>query len=430
MTTLSRRRFLMGVGLTALSGLLLSCAGRTGTVAEARSSKPRQRDPQISPDDVRAFAAGHNAFGLALYELLRGDVGNLFFSPYSIAQALTMVSAGARGNTAQQMAQVLHSAFPQERLHTAANALDLALESRSAGEEGFRLEIANSVWGQRDHTFRPEFLDLLAVNYGAGLRLLDFTATSEAARATINATIAQQTHDKIKDLLPPGSIDNLARLVLANAIYFNAKWVSPFPTHYTADGSFHLDDGGTIAVPLMRLDANLRYTKTTDYQAVVLPYEGGVSMLVLLPKEGGLAAFEQQLSAERLQAIQNGLAENDLILVLPKFTYESGSVSLGQLLTQLGMADAFNSGAADFSGIDGSRELCLKDAFHKAMVRVDEEGTEAAAATGVIAVPAAGPRMPSPPRMIVDRPFIFTIQDDETGAVLFLGRIMNPKAAV
>jgi serpin B len=416
----------MGVGLTALSGLLLSCGGGPSAVAEARSSKPRQR-PRTSSDDVRAFAAGHNAFGLALYELLRGSSGNLFFSPYSIAQALTMISAGARGNTAQQMAQVLHSAFPQERLHAAANALDLTLGSRGAGQEGFRLELANSVWGQRDYAFRPEFLDLLAVSYGAGLRLLDFKAAPEAARATINATIAQQTHDKINDLLPPDSINSQARMVLANAIYFNAKWLSPFPTFFTADRPFHLDDGGTVTVPLMGLDTQLRYAKTSDYQAVALPYKGGVSMLVLLPSVGGLAAFEQRLSAERLRAIQGELTESYMALRLPKFTYQSDSIRLRQALTQLGMADAFSPGTADFSGMTGSRDLYLIDAFHQAMVRVDEEGTEAAAATGVIAVPASAPPRTS---MTVDRPFIFAIQDDETGAVLFMGRIMNPKGAV
>ena len=425
MRSLSRRRFLAGVGFAALSGLLISCGGSAGAVAEARSGKPRQRDPQASPEDVRAYAAGHNAFGLALYSQLRGASGNLFFSPYSIAQALTMASAGARGNTAQQMTRTLHSAFPQERLHPAANALDLALSGRGAGQEGFRLEIANSVWGQRDYTFRPEFLDLLATNYDAGLRLLDFKAAPDSARATINATIAQQTQDKIKDLLPPGSVDDMTRMVLANAIYFNARWVAPFPKENTADRPFHLDDGGTITVPLMRLRKVLRYTEGQGYQAVALPYKGGVSMIVLLPSAGGLTAFEQQLSAERLQGILGELKESDLILTLPKFAYQSDSVSLRQALTQLGLADAFIPDTADFSGMDGSRNLYLKDAYHKAMVRVDEDGTEAAAATGLVMEAVS-----APPTMTVDRPFVFAIRDDETGALLFIGRVVNPKVAV
>jgi serpin B len=425
MTTLSRRRFLAGVGLTTLAGLLMSCGASPRAVAEARSSKPRLRDPQTPPDDVRTYAAGHNAFGLALYQQLRAADGNLFFSPYSIAQALTMISAGARGNTAQQMSQALHSAFPQERLHPEANALDLALSSRGAEQEGFRLEIANSVWGQGDYAFRPEFLDVLATSYGAGLRLLDFKSTPDAARTTINAAIAQQTQDKIKDLLPPGSIDDMTRMVLANAIYFNARWVAPFPKENTADGTFHLDDSSTVTVPLMRLRKVLRYTEKPEYQAVALPYRGGVSLIVLLARAGGLAAFEQQLSAERLQTILGELAESDLILTLPKFAYQSDSVSLRQALTQLGMADAFIPNTADFSGMDGTRDLYLSDTYHKAMVRVDEEGTEAAAATaGVIELASA------PPMMTVDRPFVFMIRDDETGALLFMGRVVNPKTAV
>jgi serpin B len=257
------------------------------------------------------------------------------------------------------------------------------------------------------------------------VHLLDFTSAPEAARATINATIAQQTYDKITDLLPPGSIDGLTRMVLANAIYFNARWVSPFPKQNTADGAFHLDDGGTVTVPLMRLREVLRYTKRPDYQAVALPYKGGVSMIALLPSRGGFAAFEQRLSAERLQAIQGELTESDLALTLPKFTYQSDSVSLEQVLTQLGMADAFSPGAADFSGMDGTRNLYLKDAYHQAMVRVDEDGTEAGAATVVL-----GQAVSAPPTMTVDRPFIFVIQDDATGALLFMGRVVNPKTAV
>ena len=426
MATLSRRRFLADVGLAALSGMLVSCGA--GAVPEARSSKPRQSSPQISPDDVRVFAAGHNAFGLAFYRLLGAEFGNLFFSPYSIAQALTMVSAGARGTTAQQIAQALHSALPQERLHPVANALDLALSSRSAWwGGGFQLEIANSIWGQRNYTFRPEFLDLLAENYGAGLRLLDFASAPDDARKTINATIAEQTHDKIKDLLPPGSIGDGTALFLTNAIYFNANWREPFPYHGTSEQPFYLDNNSTVSVPLMILATKLRYAETSDCQAVTLPYERDVSMLVLLPRAGGLADFEQRFSIEGLHAIRSELVERDLILRLPKLTYQSRSVSLQQALTQLGMADAFKPGTADFSGMDGTRNLYLNEVYHQAMVRVDEKGTEAAAATGAGATTVSAP---IGMEMTVDRPFIFAIQDDATGALLFLGRVANPQTAV
>ena len=300
MSTISRRTFLATLGLTALGALLTACGGSISAAAEARSDKPRQSAPQVAPDDLRAFAAGHNRFGLAMYRLLGG--GNLFFSPYSIAQVLTMTSAGARGQTAQQMAQTLHSAFPQERLHPAANALDQALSSRGAGEDGFHLEIANSIWGQQGFAFQPEFLDTLATNYGAGLRLLDFKTAPEPARTTINATIAQQTHDKITDLLPAGSIDANTRLVLANAIYFNAKWLAPFAKEATRDGTFNPDQGGAVTTPMMTNQANYPYMAGQGYQAIALPYRGGVSMLVLLPDAGQLSAFEAGLDDARLQS--------------------------------------------------------------------------------------------------------------------------------
>jgi serpin B len=426
MVTISRRRFLYTIGLTALSGLLAGCGGSASAAAEARSNKPRQNSPQATPDEVRAFAAGHNAFGLDLYKRLRG-AGNLFFSPYSIAQVLTMTSAGARGPTAQQMAQTLQSAFPQERLHSAANALDLALTSRGGEQDGFRLEIANTVWGQRDFTFLPEFLDILAANYGAGLRLVDFDTAPESARSTINATIAQQTRDKIKDLLPPGSIDGNTRMVLANAIYFNAKWLQAFEKESTRDGAFNSGAGEPLTVPMMTHQGMYSYGSGQGYQAIALPYRGGVSMLVLLPDAGQLNTFETKLDAASFQTIVERLKPREVLLTLPKFEYHSDSVSLKQALLALGMADAFDENAADFSGMDGKRDLYITDGYHKAMVRVDEDGTEAAAATGMVAGLTSAPLEP-PLTLVVDRPFVFAIRDDATGALLFLGRMADPKA--
>jgi serpin B len=425
MATISRRRFLVSAGLTALGGLLAACGVSASAAPEARSDKPRQSAPQVAPGDLRAFAAGHNRFGLAMYRLLGG--GNLFFSPYSIAQVLTMTSAGARGQTGQQMAQTLHSAFPQERLHRAANALDQALSSRAAGEDGFHLEIANSIWGQQGFVFQPEFLDTLATNYGAGLRLLDFKTAPEPSRATINATIAQQTHDKITDLLPAGSIDVLTRMVLANAIYFNAEWVAPFAKESTHDGTFNPDQGGAVTTPMMTNQANYSYTASQGYQAIMLPYRGGISMLVLVPDAGQLGTFEAGLDDARLQSILDGLATREVLLTLPKFEYHSSSISLKQQLAALGMTDAFDPDTADFSGMDGQRDLFIGDGFHKAMVRVDEDGTEAAAATAITMQTTAA-RVDPPLTLTIDRPFVYLIRDDATGALLFMGRIVNPKA--
>lgn len=426
MNALSRRRFLTGTGLAVLGSLLPSCstAPTITAVPEARSTKPHQLDGNTSPSDLKRYASGHNAFGFALYGLLRDNPGNLFFSPYSVAQALTMTSAGARGATLQQMAQVLHSAFPQERLHATANALDLALSSRASTKDGFSLEIANSLWGQRGYTFRPEFLDLLAENYGTGLRLLDFKADPEQARNHINAAIAQQTHDNIKELLPPESINKATVLALTNAIYFNAVWRSPFESYNTSDQPFHLDDGTVVMAPRMVQERVLRYAITPEYQAVVLPYQGDVSMLVVMPPAGGLADFEQRLSVELLQAIQGKLGGQYIDIGLPKFTYQPAGILLNETLKQLGMTDVFNPEQADFSGMDGIGNLCVNDVIHQAMVRVDEKGTEAAAATSVTMIPASEPVKAVP--VIVDRPFFFAIQDDATGTILFMGRIVNP----
>jgi serpin B len=426
MSTISRRTFLATIGLTALGGLLTACGSSASAAPEARSDKPRQSAPQVAPEDVRALASGHNRFGLAMYRLLGG--GNLFFSPYSIAQVLTMTSAGAHGQTAQQMAQALHSAFPQQRLHPAANALDQALSSRRAGEDGFRLEIANSIWGQQGFAFQPEFLDTLATNYGAGLRLLDFKTAPELSRATINTTIAQQTHDKIADLLPAGSIDASTRLVLANAIYFNAKWAAPFAKESTRDGAFNPEQGGAVTAPMMTTQASYAYMSGQGYQAIALPYRGGVSMLALVPDAGQLTAFEAGLDEARLQSILDGLANRLVLLTLPKFEYHSNSISLRSQLVALGMADAFDPSTADFSGMDGQRDLFIGDGYHKAVVRVDEEGTEAAAATAVN-MRATSALVDPPLNLTIDRPFIFLIRDDATGALLFMGRMVNPKAA-
>jgi serpin B len=444
MPTRARRKFLASAGLAALSGLLMNCGvnsdATTGVgtpqvlptedpfnaVPAARSDKPRENAPQVTPADVQAFAAGHNTFGLDLYGRLRTGAGNLFFSPYSIAQVLTMTSAGARGQTAQQMATTLHSAFPQAQLHLAANALDQALMSRGATQGGFKLEIANSIWGQSGRTFLPEFLDVLAANYGAGLRLLDFKGASEAARTTINDTIARQTHDKIKDVLPPGSIDSFTQLVLANAIYFNAKWAQPFFQPDTRDGTFTPDQGSPVTVPMMKREILIPYVASQGYQAITLAYQGGVSMLLVLPDAGQLAAFEAGLDIAKLQSILDGMSQHDVVLAMPKFEYRSDSISLRDQLSALGMADVFAS--PDLSGIDGTRGLYISDVVHKAMVRLDEEGTEAAAASVALAATA----MPPPPKQVIltiDRPFVFMIRDDTTGALLFLGRIANPKTA-
>jgi serpin B len=295
-------------------------------------------------------------------------------------------------------------------------------------EQAFQLKIANSLWGQVDYEFLPEFLDLLALNYGAGLRLVDFANAPEPAREEINNWVEKQTEDKIKDLIRQGAIDGMTRLVLANAIYFKADWLFPFNPDDTHDQPFHLLDGGEVMVPMMShasiFPTSFPYMADDGYQVVEIPYVGEtVSMLVIVPDAGRFAEFEAGLDATRLEAIQAGLAPQNVSLRLPKFSFDS-QFALKDTLARMGMPDAFDPDAADFSGMDGTRSLFIGDVFHKAFVAVDEKGTEAAAATAVIMALLAA--MPADIELTVDRPFVFAIIDKPSGAILFLGRVLDP----
>ena len=390
-----------------------------------RPQVTRELSPEVAEEELQELVEGNTAFALDLYRMLRDREGNLFFSPYSISLALAMTYAGARGETEQQMAQALHFTLPQSRLHPAFNALDQTLASRGQGqdEDKFQLNIANAIWGQKGYSFLADFLDILAENYGAGLRLLDFASSPDDARRVINDWVSDQTEGKIEDLLPPGSIKALTRLVLTNAIYFNAAWLHPFEEELTRDGTFYLLDGSQITVPMMEQTEFLGYAEGEGYQVVELPYKSGeLSMVILLPQAERFAEFARGLDAERVDAIVKGISQENVHLTMPKFTYES-SFSLKKALMDLGMPDAFTD-AADFSGMDGTRDLFISDVLHKAFVSVDEAGTEAAAATAVIMGLKAVPGMPH--EVTLDHPFIFLIRDIKTGAILFLGQVINP----
>lgn len=265
------------------------------------------------------------------------------------------------------------------------------------------------------------FLDLLALNYGAAMRIVDFENDTEPSRLAINGWVSDQTQEKIKDLLPPGSITALTRLVLTNAIYFKASWRFPFNERLTQEAPFRWLDGGQVTVPMMSLDSEFGYARGEGFQALELLYHGEkFSMVILLPDEGKFAAFESALEAGRLNAILGSLQPERLQLRFPKFSFEF-NLPLKTILIQLGMADAFSETAADFSGIDGTRRLFIHDVLHKAFVAVNEAGTEAAAATAVIIGVVS-----VPPEVIVDRPFLFLIRERESGAILFLGRVVRP----
>ena len=418
------------LALVLIVGLMLPVIGCTQAAPGEllKSDKERIASPDVSAGDQALLVEGNSAFAFELYQALKGEEGNLFYSPYSISLALAMTYAGARGETAQQMAETLQFILDQDRLHPAFNWLDSELASRGEGaqgkdDEGFRLNIANAIWGQKDYTFLPDFLDVLAENYGAGLRAMDFMTQAEESRLAINEWISDQTEGRIENLIPPGAIDAFTRLVLTNAIYFNAAWENRFDKDMTANGPFYLLDGGQVTVPMMKQTESFGYTEGEGYQAVELLYDGDeLSMVILLPASGTFQAFEEGLQFQQISDIISGLQPSAVSLTMPRFEFDS-EFSLTDTLTGMGMQDAF-SGAADFSGMTGNRELFISDVIHKAFVSVNEDGTEAAAATAVV-MPTAMPPEPTV-EVTIDRPFIFLIRDVDTGTILFVGRVLNP----
>ncbi len=398
------------------------------------SLKTRTTSPGATEPELADLTDGNTDFALDLHRALAQREGNLFYSPYSISLALAMTYAGARGETERQMADTLHFRLPPDRLHAAFNALDLALASRGEGAAGqddgaFQLSIANSVWGQEGHEFLTAFLDVLAEHYGSEIRRADFRRAPEEARVRINDWVADETEGRIEDLIPSGAISPLTRLVLANAIYFNAAWQLPFDENATSPGPFHPLGGGQVEAPMMRQQERLGYARGNGYQAVELLYDGGeMSMVVLLPDEGRFRDFEESLDGSRVDGILEDLATRPILLTMPKFEVKA-SFGLSDTLKAMGMPDAFNGSAADFSGMDGTscragdaECLLITDVVHQAFVSVDEAGTEAAAATAVI-VGTKSVDPEAPITVTVDRPFIFSVRDRETNALLFLGRV-------
>ena len=393
-----------------------------------KSDEPRIASPNVSDTQLSSVVSGNNTFAFNLYQTLKkNNTGNMFFSPYSISTALAMTYAGAAGDTARQMSTALQFTLPQAQLHPAFNQLAIDLASRGQNAKGtngksFSLNIANALWGQQDYTIQPAFLNILAKNYGAGMNLLDFSNSPEPSRVTINDWVSQQTNNRINDLLPQGSIDSLTRFVLTNAIYFDAAWQDPFAKESTHNQTFNLLNGSTVTVPMMSRDGGYSYIKDTGYQAVELPYDGNeVAMDIIMPDAGKFNTFDASMTADKVNGIIGSLQNSFIALTLPKFSFDS-SFSLKFALSALGMPIAFDPNQADFSGITGNTDLHISDVVHKAFVAVDEEGTEAAAATGVVIGLAAMPQY----SMTVDQPFIFLIRDIKTGEILFVGRVLNP----
>lgn len=404
-------------------------AGGPAPGGAGSSSAPTAEAPAAAPalPIPAAFVEANNAFAQRLYGKLGATAGNLFFSPASVSTALAMTYAGARGPTAEQMKKTLELQLPPAELHAAFGALTARLNT--SGGSGPEIRMANALWGQQGLPIEKDFLDV-TTQYGASMELVDFKKAPEPARARVNQWVSDKTNAKIQDILPPQSITPLTRLVLANAIYFKGKWASQFDKAATKAEPFTLKPGSTANAQMMHRKLQAGYGETADAQVLELDYTAAspdrrIAMLVILPRAAdGLAKVEQGLASGGLAGYVGALGRQQQVEVtLPRFKMTSEH-NLGATLKEMGMPDAFDMGKANFSGITRVEPLFITRVQHKAFVEVNEEGTEAAAATGVV---IATKSLPPPPRVFrADHPFVFVIRDAGNGAVLFMGRVANP----
>ncbi len=415
------------LALTAAT-LLSACGDDRAAASELVMSKAPRATAE--PAAAREAATALDLFSTGLFAILARTDGNLVFSPYSATVALAMTRNGATGETLDQMSAVLHADQAGD-LDAGLNAIDQALATRPGEyrwmDRTVKLELAtaNQLWGQRDYQFHDAFLDKLAANYGAGMRLVDYIKATEDARQAINAWVSDQTRERIPELIPEGVLTTDTRLVLTNAIYLNAPWMHRFNKDATAPGPFTRLDGSTVEAQLMRLGEDLRYARGAGYQAVELPYvDGSLAMLVIVPDPGKFADFQSRFDAAALERIVSDLKTARVKLAFPRFEYRT-QASLKDALKEMGMPIAFEPGVADFSAMspDG-KNLYIQDVIHEAFIAVDEDGTEAAAATAVVVGRTSAPV--DVVELTVDRPFLYAIRDNDTGAILFLGRVTDP----
>ncbi len=412
-----------------LFSMTVGCTQPEPEAGEDAKSTVERLTTQAPASDVAQAVAGLNEFTLTLNRATTLPSKNVITSPASITTALSMASAGAAGTTLDAFRSTLNIGLPQDDFHAAMNTLDRALTSRGQGQQGtngrpFKLAIVNQTFAQKGFRLEQGYLDLLARQYGTGLKLLDFKTQPEPARRSINAFVSYHTADLIPELLADGVITTDTRVVLANAVYFNASWQSPFEKSATSPSSFTLVDGSKVQVPMMRAgDLPARSATIAGVDVVELPYQGNeVSMLLMAPPAGQLAAFENGLDLAKLDSYLAALAPGQLEFSMPKFEIDLETM-LRKPLEAQGLGVAFG-GDADFSAMTGDRSLSISDVVHHAVIKVTEEGTEAAGATaviiGVTSVPVTRP-------MRIDRPFVFFIRDNATGALLFMGHVVDPR---
>ncbi len=417
------------VVLLTMTAVLFSSACPAGSSGSAP-------DPALEPavEDIPALVTGNTEFALDIFGILSSDApsDNLFFSPFSISTALGMTWAGAEGETEVQMADVMGFTLPQASLHRSFHGLleRLSLEYRESfgGEdaEPLVLEIANALWVEATFRLLDDYVNLAETEYGAVARNVDFMGDPDGARVAINDWVSERTRERIQDLLAPGVITGMTRVVLTNAVYFKGSWLHQFQEGATWDDDFTLLDGSVVSVPMMHQTEAFPFGRGYGCKAISLPYSDGMSsMLVLLP-DGDIGELESNLDLETLETIRDGMFNTQVYITMPSFEFTS-SFSLKETLEDMGMTDAFDPGLADFTGFTGNRDLYISAVIHKAFVKVDETGTEAAAATAVVmALTSANPQQPE--ELVLDRPFLFFVFDDLTGSILFMGRVADPSS--
>jgi len=405
----------MRVGQIALVVLFLASV-------TAQTACARRRSGGAGQEQVDATVQGNTEFALNLYASLRDGEGNLFLSPYSISSALAMTYAGARGQTEAEMRKVLCFSHEQQVLHRTFTAIDSRLDAVDK-KRRYELMVANRLWGQKGYQFLDPFLNTTKTCYGAELATVDFIDDTEGARKTINAWIEKQTKNRIKDLLKPGVLQSLTRLVLTNAIYFKGQWESKFDKERTKDAPFMVSAQKKVTAPMMYQKDKFKYMKADSFSAIELPYnDEELSMLIFLPNEiEGLAALEEECTPRNLKAWTEQMYETEIEVFLPKFDMAC-EFRLKKVLEQMGIKKLFSE--ADLTGMANDEELYVSAVVHKAFVEVSEEGTEAAAATAVVVAKRA---MIKRNVFRADHPFLFLIRDNKTGSILFIGRLVEPK---
>jgi serpin B len=376
-------------------------------------------DSMATSEGVASVVYANNQFAFEMYLQYNEDEDNIFFSPYSISVALAMTYEGARGQTASEMQSVFH--FPEDDIVRRAAFAKLYNEY-NGNDTDYLLSTANALWTQKDYKFLTEYLNLIEQYYMGEATDLDFIGKPEESRVTINNWVEERTNDKIKDLIPTGAIDAYTRLVLTNAIYFKGDWAVQFDEKDTHEADFKVNSEKTVKAQMMSLSGeSFNYTVTDTAQIIELPYKGDdLSMLILLPKEDCLDSLEESISTENLNLWRSNLKEKEIDVHMPKFKLET-KYSMSDTLKKMGMPTAFSETEANFSGMNGKKDLHISSVIHQGFIEVNEKGTEAAAATGVIMRTSS-----ISPTFYADHPFMFLIQDNETGNILFLGRVVDP----